>query len=126
MPAVVGTDRDRAVSLRVSGQPSLRLTGTQAALVGRVSGADVWVLGRRTGERTFEVERFEVRSVDGVAVRDGVLGVDGSRYHIVLADGTRQPVVNPPGALRQHVGDRVWVSGSSTRPVVTFGVIEDR
>jgi hypothetical protein len=124
--AVVGSERTTSVSLRVPGRRAVQLTGPQAALVGRVSGTDVSVRGHFTGTNTFEVASFVVRAVDGTPVRDGVLGRDGERYHLVLADGSRQVVLEPPARLREHVGDRVWVSGTAENPVVTFGVIEDR
>ena len=123
--AVTGTDRDRHVIVRQEGAPSINLEGPLAMLVGRASGADVWVSGSRNG-RILNVSSFAVRTVDGIPATDGQLVADGDRLVIVTPDGKRQTIANAPPALRQHVGGRVWVSGNLAQGPVAFGVIQDK
>lgn len=123
-PAVVGTDRFSRVVLKpASGGMSIMLAGPQARLVGRASGADVWVAGARQANGEFVVSRFEVRTVDGVPATDGTLELSGHQYYLVTADGRRHPVNNVPAALRAHVGERVWMTGTLENGPVTFGVL---
>lgn len=123
-PAVVGTDRFNQVTLRpAGGGKAVVLAGAQARMVGRASGADVWVAGTRRSDGQLEVSRFEVRAVDGVPAMDGTLEESAGQYYLATADGRRHLVNNVPAALRTHVGERVWMTGTLEKGPVTFGVL---
>lgn len=123
-PAVVGTDRFSRVILKpAGGGTSIILAGPQARLVGKASGAEVWVAGTRQQGGQFVVSRFEVRTVDGAPAFDGTLERSGSQYYLVTADGKRHAVNNVPAALQAHVGERVWMTGDLAKGPVTFGVL---
>lgn len=126
VPGVEGSERFTRVSLETSSGAITRLGGEQAAAVGRLSGLDVWVSGTRDEKGVLMVERFAVRGADGRPARDGILVQSGTDYFLRLADGSRFDIPNPPAALREHVNDRVWVSGAAGSPPVSFGVIERR
>jgi hypothetical protein len=56
------------------------------------------------------VDTFSVRAADGVPARDGVLQAQGDQLMLVLSDGSREPVANPPDALRELIGHRIWIA----------------
>lgn len=123
-PAVVGTDRFNQVVLKpAGGGKSIVLAGSQVHLIRNASGADVWVSGTRRADGQFEVSRFEVRAADGAPAFDGTLEQQGSQFYLVTADGRRHVVNNVPAALRSHVGERVWLTGTLEKGPVTFGVL---
>jgi len=127
--AVVGTSMDSRVIVKPRvGGPSVTLAGELAADIGRVSGADVWVSGVRTGETRAQmtVRRFAVRSVDGAPALDGTLQDRTGDLVLVTSDGREHVVANAPEALRRQVGARVWITGSLSTGAVTFGVIRPR
>jgi len=121
--AVVGTDRDKQVVIRTTGGQSITLLGPYAALAGRASGADVWVSGTRA-DRTITVTSFAVRMVDGIKAMDGELMAAGTQLMLMTPDGTHHTITNPPAALREQVGARVWVSGNLDQGPVAFGIIK--
>jgi hypothetical protein len=125
---VIGGSIDASPMLRPNGGgPQVPLLGDQAAALGRLSGTDVWVSGKRDGTRGLHVDRFLVRSVDGVPAIDGtVIDRDGGVAIVTTADHAEHPIVNPPSALRARVGARVWVTGALETGAVTFGVISER
>jgi hypothetical protein len=114
------------VVLRPSGGRSITLTGALADEIGSASGADVWVRGRRVNERTFDVASYAVRSVDGVTAVTGTLVADGDRLVLVSDDGRRHVIARPPAPLREHVGQRVWVSGDLSTTITAYGVLRRR
>jgi len=123
--AVVGTEHDKHVVIRPAGGRAVTLSGALAALVGRASGADVWVSGTsQAGALT--VTAFSVRTVDGIAALDGTLMTEGNGLVLQTPDGKRHPIANPPEALRQHVGGRVWISGNLNQGPVAYGIIQDK
>ena len=125
---VVGSAADEQVIVRPDvGGSAVTLLGSQSAVLGRLSGVDVWLSGRREGERRMTVDRFLVHSVDGVPAMDGkLIARDGGMAIVTTADHAEHPIVNPPAALRSHVGARVWITGTLETGAVTFGVISDR
>ena len=125
---VVGSSVDEQVVVRPNvGGAAVTLLGSQSSVLGRLSGVDVWLSGRREGERRMTVEQSLVQSVDGVPAMDGTLVArDGGLAIVTTADHAEHPIVNPPAALRSHVGARVWITGSLESGAVTFGVISDR
>jgi hypothetical protein len=124
--AVVGTEHDKRVIVRPSGERAITLSGTDAMLVGRAAGAEVWVAGTRGDRNTLEVSQFAVRTVDGIPALDGMLVADGDRLVLVTPDGKRHVIAHVPDALRQHVGGRVWISGNLDQGPVAYGIIRDK
>lgn len=125
--AVVGTSFESKVVLRgPEGRRPITLIGPQARVIGQLSGADVWVSGNRDPYGQIRVSRFVVRGVDGNPALDGTLIARGDRLLVVTRDGQQHAIANPPAALREHVGARVWVSGPVDRAMIAFGVIEER
>jgi len=124
--AVVGAEPRPRVVVRPTSGGSVTIIGSGASALGRVSGAEVVARGVRRDAGTLELSSFSVRSVDGVPAVDGRLTQSGDRLVLVGADGARRPIVNPPAALRAHVGARVWVSGAPDQEPQAFGVIEPR
>jgi hypothetical protein len=124
---VVGSAPDEQVIVRPNGGgAAVTLLGNQLEALGQLSGVDVWISGKRDGRR-MTVDRFLVRSVDGVPAIDGTLiARDGGYAIVTTADHAEHPIINPPTALRSHVGARVWITGSLETGAVTFGVISDR
>jgi hypothetical protein len=121
--AVVGSLPVPQVVLRAAGGRDITLTGPLAREIGVASGADVWVRGRRVGDRTIEVTSYAVRTVDGVTAITGTLATDGDRLVLVTDDGRRHPIARPPTPLREHVGARVWISGDIAGRIEAYGVL---
>jgi hypothetical protein len=125
--SVTGTGFEQQVVLqRTSLGGSLRLHASpadSAALV-RVGGAEVAARGELTG-RSLRVRSFTVTRVGNAPVVDGVLRMDGSR---LLLDSTNGAVTlgNPPQALRNAIGARVWVSGPLDTGPNSFGMIQPK
>jgi hypothetical protein len=71
------------------------------------------------------VDTFSVRAADGVPAMDGMLQAQSDQLVLILSDGSREPVANPPDALRELIGHRVWIAqkNGETRG---FGAIEPR
>jgi hypothetical protein len=114
------------VVLRPPTGRSITLTGALADEIRLASGAEVWVRGRRVNERTFDVARYAVRTVDGVSAVTGMLATDGDRLVLVDDDGRRHVVANPPASLRELAGGRVWISGDLSTGVAAYGILRRR
>ena len=115
------------------GGGNIALAGPIMAALKRANGAEIWVSGKITSgpgrplaARRMEVERFVVRTVDGVRVTDGILMADGETLFLVASDGTRHRLVTPPSALRSQVGARVWIAGPIDQEPNTFGIIQPK
>jgi hypothetical protein len=148
--AVVGSEPATWVVLRpITGGAEIMLRGDPVRDLRRLSGVEVRVEGRaaeqgagaggedrsgaapggRTGmapgagARSFTVERFEVRAVDGVPAVDGVLAVEDDVVYLRLSDGELRRVANPPAALRDRIGAWVWLAGPLDGRIEAFGVI---
>ena len=110
--------------LRVPGGPRIRLAGGETARLARVIGAEVSVRGTLDGIDGMIVEAFLVLSVGGRAAADGVLLKVGDDFFIrLLIDGSMRLLINPPDELKDHVGERVWVTGPDDAAPVAYGVI---
>jgi hypothetical protein len=121
--SVVGTDRDQHVMIaRPGGGKRIEITGPVAALIQRVAGADVSVVGKMSGT-SLEAARFIVKTVDGDPALDGTLKVEGSSLFLIQIDGTRTRIVVPPPPLMSLDGARVWITGDPSRAVASFGRI---
>lgn len=122
--AVVGADPGSLVTLRLQDPDAeVFLQGAELPALKRVQGAEVWIAGRKTGEQSFLVVAFEVRSVDGVATVDGILtGIPGDLV-LLTSDGRRLGVRQPGPELPNHTGARVWIAGPLEEAPVAWGII---
>lgn len=84
-------------------------------------GVEVLVVGMRTPS-AFRVERVRALSVAGSPVVDGVVKNVGGRLVLETANGPI-PLGNPPPALQNMIGARVWISGPLDRGPNSYGVI---
>jgi len=121
--SVVGTSRDRRVTVAAATGPRTTITGPLAPLIGHLAGADVSVDGVSSGT-SLEAQRFLVKTVDGQPAIDGTLKTDGGALYIVTADGTRTRIVAPPPSFSGRDGARVWITGDPSRGVASFGFID--
>lgn len=124
---VVGAEPQTMVALRTATR-TITVGGAAESDLRRVVGAEVYAEGRRGGDplRAWLVDRFIVRAMDGVPARDGILETSGDAIVLRLADGSRSPIVSPPAALRTHVGQRVWLTGSARAAPEAWGLIGAR
>lgn len=116
----VGSDPTTWLSLRpASGASARRLSGDSSRALRSVLGAEVWINGeQRDGE--FIVHAFEVRSVNGMPVDDGLIRLAGTALEIVMRSGQRRGV---PSSLERSVGSRVWITRPEAGRAPSFGVI---
>lgn len=131
------TGRDEASLILTTDDGSeIALNGAGAARLARVDGADVEIRGSWNSDQTFTVSDFLVRKVAGVEVIDGVLislddFVDDAHtnaalvYAILLTRGGMVMLSDPPPALTEHLGARVWVAESGDRSPTEFGIISE-
>jgi hypothetical protein len=124
---LVGAVPQTMVALRTA-EGTLTIGGMAEADLRSVVGAEIYAEGRRGADplSAILVDRFLVRAVDGVPARDGILEAEGESIVLRLADGSSSPIVNPPAALRTHVGQRVWLTGSASASPEAWGVIGTR
>ena len=121
--AVVGSFPVTSVVVRPPGGRDVTITGPLAREIRRAAGAEVWISGTRTAEGV-EASRYAVRRVDGDAVADGTLALEGDRMVLVTPNG-RHPIARPPQALRDMVGARVWLVGPLDGTIASYGVLRE-
>ena len=120
---VVGSAPFTRVELRPEGGgPALTLAGDTAALR-RAAALVVEVRGVPSADgRELQVERFTVVAANGEPVLDGFLRRDGDGIALETATG-RVRLGNPPAALRDQVGARVWIGGPPATGPNPYGVL---
>ena len=120
---VVGSSPLRQVVVHPTGGAApVTLVGPDTATLRKAAGLEVVVRGARTGGE-LRVASFAVRSADGRPAVDGVLVRDGDALALDTAGG-RVRLGNPPAALRDLVGARVWVAGPLDTGPNPFGVLK--
>ena len=136
--SVVGSEPLTSLVLSpVTGAAPMALVGAHQVTLRGLSGLEVMVAGRRTGNMSaaipragggaeFEVDSFVVRAVDGVAATDGIVASEGGRFYLVTANGSRLRADFLPVALRQKIGARVFVAGALDQTPASYGVIVAR
>lgn len=120
---VVRSDRFNQVALRTKSD-TVTLTGDVVPEIARAGGADVWVEGTRESPAEMHVSQFLVRAVNGRPALDGVLVAEGDQLFVLSADGSRHMISHAPGALRQHLGDRVWIASAPNSIRAVYGVLQ--
>lgn len=106
------------------GGTTLTLVGSDTAALKRLSGLEVVVVGEPTSAQEFHVRSFAVRTANGAPVIDGIVTRDGDALVIVTAAGQRVRLGNPPAALRDLVGARVWIGGPPETGPNPYGVVQ--
>jgi hypothetical protein len=120
--SITGTSFEQQLVLRWGSTATvLSASGSDSAALSRMGGIEVLVVGNRA-EKQFRVVRFTALSVAGSHVVDGVIREDGGRLVLETAAG-RIPLGNPPSALRNAIGARVWIGGPLDTGPNNFGVI---
>jgi hypothetical protein len=121
-----------SVILQTSDGDEIPLSGVEVELLTRLDDAGVEVRGNWDADGMFRVSDFLVRNVDGATAMDGVLiefydddsGEEITGYGLRL---TRSAIlvnlIDPPGELLEHVGERLWVTGALDGPPSAFGII---
>jgi hypothetical protein len=125
--AVVGSAPvDIAVVIRGADGESSRIDGPLADEIGRLAGAEVEVTGIREHDPRYgqavRAAHYVIHSVDGRPVITGMVeqAPDGG-LQLRTEDGTVIRLVNGPDQFRP--GQKVWIQGSATVQVQSFGVI---
>ncbi len=113
---LAGTAPAVSVGLRpVAGGAPVQLSGMATSSLARLGGATVTVRGMRITARDFVVAEFFVRTVNGVAVLDGVLESAAGGWSLRPTDGSpRTRLAGLPDALRGREGSRVWIAVETT------------
>jgi hypothetical protein len=104
------------------GGSAVPLGGPDATLLRNASGLVVVVRGER-GPREFRVTSFAVREADGQPAVDGVVVRAGDGLALDTETG-RVELGHPPAALRDLVGQRVWVAGPLATGPNSYGVLK--
>jgi len=86
-----------------------------------MGGVEVLVVGTRSGGQ-FRVDHFTALSVDGSPVVDGLLRDGGNGLKLETTNGIIS-LGNPPAALRNLIGARVWIGGPLDTGPNSYGVI---
>jgi hypothetical protein len=125
--AVVGSAPvDIAVIIQGEDGESSRVEGPLAEEIGRLAGAEVEVTGIRERDPRYgqavHADRYVIRAVDGRPVITGMVEeAPGGGLQLRTEDGAVVRLVNGPDQIRP--GQKVWIQGSATVQVQSFGVI---
>jgi len=119
----VGSDPTTWLALEpVSGGAQTRLDGSAATTLRALTGAIVWVSGRRSAN-AMRVDVYEVRRVGDQDVDDGVIVEMANGLGLRMRTGTVRAVPDATPALRAIVGARVWISRPVAGVTPSYGVI---
>jgi hypothetical protein len=120
---VVGADPATFLVIAAAGAAQRSLTGDSARALRSVVGAVVWIRGSAIlPADPFHVHEFEVRSVNGAAVDDGVVRRAGSGggLELLTRSGYRRALGTD---FERALGARVWVTRPVAGRAASFGVI---
>jgi hypothetical protein len=121
--SITGTSFEQQIVLQAPNR-NTRLLPTSAAdsaALVRLGGVEIAARGALDGS-ALRVSSFTALSVDRKPVVDGIVRVDGNAVALETSNG-RVTLGNPPNALRQMNGARVWVSGPVDKGPNSYGVI---
>ncbi len=123
--AVTGTGFEQQIVARTAGgvMPLVANPADSVALT-RLAGVEV-VLHGVFGAHGLNVRSFTAVRVGDAPVMDGVVVANGSSLALETTGG-RVALGNPPAALRDMLGARVWVSGPVATGPNSYGVIVPR
>ena len=119
---VVGSEPGTWVVLVPPNARAVSVMGLQAELLRSVNGAEVVIFGTPSGPY-FDVQRFVVRTADGLPVWDGVLTRRDGAFSIALTEGGTAPLVNPATDLQAAAGERIWITQTQPGFGYTWGRI---
>lgn len=111
------------IKLRAYGS-TVRLLGSEARRLRDADGADVLVQAIDGSVGGLFVRSFTVLAMNGLPAIDGVLEAAGGGYALRPANGSPRQLTDPPSALIQHVGARMWVTGDVSKEIIAFGLLE--
>jgi hypothetical protein len=120
----VGSVPTARTVIEPAGGALVTLGGPQLAALRRVSGTEIEVRGVEEAG-TLVVQSFTVLSANGERALDGVLERDGEALALRTSSG-RIRLPNPPAALRDMIGARIWLTGDPTTGPNAYGVIEPK
>ena len=121
--------REGGIQLVPDGGGAILLFGDQTELLmGLVdAGVRVQVHGTLDLVEGMAVERFLVLGVNGHDAMDGTVVQTDDGYALRLTvDDSMLPLIDPPAALKELAGERVWVVGGRDEPAEAFGIIGHR
>jgi hypothetical protein len=121
--SVTGTSFEQQIVLQAPNRNTRLVPATaadSAALV-RLGGVEIAARGTIDGS-TLRVASFTALSASGASVVDGIVRVDGRTIALETSTG-RVTLGNPPSALLQMNGARVWVSGPIDKGPNSYGII---
>lgn len=122
---VVAQSNGTAAAYLRTSSAMIPLHGGQAAIVARVDGAEVSILGTAdAADGGFIVESFTVLTVRQRPVIDGVLVVSSGALFLRQANGAMYPVTGAPATLQTLAGARIWLAPADAMGDLDFGVIE--
>ena len=119
---VVPSTGDAIMPRGAEGQLLRTLTGVEVMVRGRLTGDYAFDAGPR-GARVFDMRQFVVRAVDGVAALDGILSRGDDGWMLTAFDGRRHPIAQLPSALAELDGARVYLVGPLDRAPQAYGII---
>jgi hypothetical protein len=119
---------DNAVVLELDDQSKIIVVGSQAIGLASVTGAlvlveGIWSDGYDGDSYVLDAQRFEVLSVGGHAAVDGLLEATDNGFALRLYGGDLYELIDPPAALLEHMGARVWITMAEDGSFAAFGVI---
>lgn len=107
------------------GEQALEVTGDLREELKRLSGARVRVWGEVASGDRLEVIEYTILEISGRTPIVGVLQVEGGTARVVDADGEVTPLRDPPAALIEQAGAKVWVVLNADGVVIGYGVIRE-
>ncbi len=121
--SVTGTSFEQQIVLQAPNRNTRLVpanSADSAALV-RLGGVEIAARGAIDGN-ALRVASFTALSANGAPVVDGIVHVDGRSVTLETSTG-RVPLGNPPAALLQMNGARVWLSGPIDKGPNSYGII---
>ena len=121
--SVTGTSFEQQIVLEAPNRHTrlIPANGADSAALVRLGGVEI--AARGTIERNaLRVASFTALSASGAPVVDGIVRIDGRSVALETSTG-RVTLGNPPSALLQMNGARVWVSGPIDKGPNSYGII---
>jgi hypothetical protein len=120
--AMVGPDPMSYLAIIAPGNRQTRIEGPLEPEMRGSAGTYIWAEGKRSATG-FVPRVFEVRRAAEQVVDDGIVVVSGGAVSIRMRSGAIREVPNPPTAMREMAGARIWVTKPVAGQAPTYGVI---